>query len=418
MTMNEGGGGCGSTRQNVLYKSTNGGVTWSNPYSGPALSVPAVLPSATSLTCLIIRLTGVTWAGDNRLRITAACTYVYAACGNTCPGGTDPSNVFFIRSTDGGNTFSAPFQLNTDGDPTKAQWEPNLSVASDGSLFAVWYDERERTAPSCQPSSPDTACYRMWARKSIDGGATWQPDMPFSDVVTPLPVQPDPGIVSTYVNDYDYSNSVLSVHMHAWVDGRVAINGESQQDVFHDREPVSVVSVVSAVSRKTHGAAGPFDITLPGVECRTTGGTNDYAMVVTFSGNVTVTGTPQAQLIAGAGCVGSGGVCTGNVLVSGAVVTVPLTNIANAQIIHVRIFGVNGAADTPATDFDVVMGILVGDTNGNGTVNAADVAQTKGRLGQTVGGANFRSDVNVNNSINAADTAIIKQNSGTSLPPQ
>ena len=62
-------------------------------------------------------------------------------------------------------------------------------------------------------------------------------------------------------------------------------------------------------------------------------------------------------------------------------------------------------------------GILDGDTNANATVNAADVSQTKSRIGQTVDATNFRSDVNANGSINAADTAIVKQNSGTSLPP-
>lgn len=185
---------------------------------------------------------------------------------------------------------------------------------------------------------------------------------------------------------------------------------------------VQAPTISSAVSRKTHGAAGTFDIAMPltgssGVECRTSGGTNDYSLIVTFSGNVTVTGSPQAQVTSGTGCVGSGGVCSGNVSVSGAVVTVPLTNIANAQVINVRINGVNSAADAPAANVDIPMGILVGDTNANRTVNAADVAQTKGRLGQTVDGTNFRSDVNANGSINAADTAIIKQNSGTSLPP-
>jgi hypothetical protein len=70
-----------------------------------------------------------------------------------------------------------------------------------------------------------------------------------------------------------------------------------------------------------------------------------------------------------------------------------------------------------ATNFDIPLSILIGDTNANRTVNAAEVAQTKGRLGQTVSATNFRSDVNANGSINAADTAIIKQNSGTSLPP-
>jgi hypothetical protein len=181
-------------------------------------------------------------------------------------------------------------------------------------------------------------------------------------------------------------------------------------------------TVQSAVSRKTHGSAGTFDIPLPltgttGVECRTTGGTNDYTVIVTFAGNVTVTGSPQAQLTMGTGCVGSSGVCTGNVSVNGNVVTVPLTNIANAQTINVRINGVSSAVDAPAIDFDIPMSILIGDTNGNRTVNAADVAQTNGRLGQTVDATNFRSDVNANGSINAADTAIIKQHSGTSLPP-
>jgi hypothetical protein len=61
--------------------------------------------------------------------------------------------------------------------------------------------------------------------------------MPVSDVVTPLPDQPDPGIVETYASDYDYGSSVPNLHLHAWVDGRVTINGISQQNAFFDREP-------------------------------------------------------------------------------------------------------------------------------------------------------------------------------------
>jgi hypothetical protein len=415
MTMNEGGGGCGTTRQNVLYKSTDGGVTWSNPYSGPAFVGPCRTGNGYFAAMFDNPAYWPYMGWGQPAAFNGNVYYVYTVCGNTCPGGSDPGNVFFIRSTDGGNTFGAPFQLNTDGDPTKSQWEPNLSVGSDGSLFAVWYDERERTGPSCQPSSPTNLCYQMWARKSSDGGVTWQPDMPFSDVVSPLPL-PSSG------SAYDYSNSVLNVHLHAWVDGRNPINGASQADVYFDKEPSTVLSISSAVSRRTHGSAGTFDIDMPltgssGVECRTTGGTNDYSLVVTFSGNVTVTGNPQAQLTMGMGCVGAGGVCNGNVNVTGNIVTVPLTNITNAQTISVRINGVTSAGDAPITDFTIPMSILIGDTNANRTVNAADVAQTKGRLGQTVDATNFRSDVNANGSINAADTAIVKQNSGTSLPP-
>ncbi len=184
--------------------------------------------------------------------------------------------------------------------------------------------------------------------------------------------------------------------------------------------PCNQVTVTGAVSRKTHGAAGTFDVALPltgtdGVECRSTGGTNDYTMVVTFSGNVTVTGSPQAQLTMGTGCVGSGGVCTGNVAVSGNVVTVPLTNVTDQQNINVRINGVN-SADAPATDINIPMGVLVGDTNANRAVNASDVSQTKGQSGQPVTATNFRSDVNANGSINAGDINIVKANSGHSIP--
>jgi N-acetylneuraminic acid mutarotase len=178
----------------------------------------------------------------------------------------------------------------------------------------------------------------------------------------------------------------------------------------------AAVTVTGAVSRKTHGAAGTFDIAMPltgpsGVECRTTGGTNDYTLVVTFSTNVTVTGSPQAQVTSGTGCVGTAGACSGTVSVSGAVVTVPLTNIANAQVINVRINGVNGT-----TNFDIPMGFLIGDVTADRTVNAADIAQTKQRLGQAVNGTNFRSDVNANGGFKDTDVAIIKMNSGTFIP--
>src|ERR1043166_6028462 len=92
-------------------------------------------------------------------------------------------------------------------------------------------------------------------------------------------------------------------------------------------------------------------------------------------------------------------------------VTIPLTNVANAQTINVTLNSVN-----TSTNVVIPMSILIGDTNASGTVNAADVAQTKAWLGQTLDATNFRSDINANGSINAADTAIVKQNSGTSLP--
>ena len=101
---------------------------------------------------------------------------VYAQHGT----GSDPGDVFYIRSTDSGVTFSAPFKLNTDT-TTRPQWQPNLSVSPGGTVFATWYDAREST--SCAKGNPGVPCYRMWSRKSTDNGATWLADMTFSDVV-------------------------------------------------------------------------------------------------------------------------------------------------------------------------------------------------------------------------------------------
>jgi plastocyanin len=163
---------------------------------------------------------------------------------------------------------------------------------------------------------------------------------------------------------------------------------------------------VSGVSRRVHGGAGTFDIDLnpngsPGVECRS--GPN-YQVIFQFANPVTVSG---ATLI-GVGTVS-------NFSVSGNTVTVNLTGVTNVQILVVKLLNVNDG--TTSGDVPVAMAVLVGDTNGNRSVNAADVAQTKGRLGQTVDATNFRSDVNANGTLNAADAAIVKQNSGTSLPP-
>jgi hypothetical protein len=88
----------------------------------------------------------------------------------------------------------------------------------------------------------------MWARKSTDNGASWGADEPFSDVVTPLPGQPDGSIVTEYAGDYDYSFASSTDHIHTFTDGRVTINNASQQDAFVDREAI--------------GGGGGGDITL------------------------------------------------------------------------------------------------------------------------------------------------------------
>ena len=184
----------------------------------------------------------------------------------------------------------------------------------------------------------------------------------------------------------------------------------------YSAEP-STPMVQSAVSRKSHGTFGDLDVNLPlsgipGIECRNGGAANDYTIVLTFLANVSVNGNPQAAVTSGIGTIGSGGAGNGaKVITSGNVVTIPLTNVSNAQTINVALNNVNGS-----TNVMIPMRVLIGDVTGNGTVNATDVAQTKLCVGQTVSASNFRCDVNTGGAINATDVSVVKSASGTALP--
>lgn len=141
--------------------------------------------------------------------------------------------------------------------------------------------------------------------------------------------------------------------------------------------------------------------------------------MVIFASGIQVTGSPQAQVTSGTATVGTGGVSNGGaVTMTGNTVTIPLTNVANAQTINVQLNGVNNTSpgDAPTAAVIIPMSVLIGDTTGEGSVNAADIGQTKSQSGQALTNSNFREDLNVDGSINAADVSLAKSRSGTALP--
>ncbi|MEO5856810.1 MAG: hypothetical protein ABIR21_12240 [Chthoniobacterales bacterium] len=166
----------------------------------------------------------------------------------------------------------------------------------------------------------------------------------------------------------------------------------------------------TAVSRKTHGGSGDFDINLPltgepGVECRNTGG--NHSLVFTFS-NPMASG--QANLTSGAGKVAGSPTFTGNTM------TVNLTGVSDEQKITVTLTGLTDTFAQSLPDTAVSVNILIGDTNGNKTVSASDIAQTKSQSGATANATNFRTDLNASGGVTASDIAQAKANSGHTLP--
>ena len=171
-----------------------------------------------------------------------------------------------------------------------------------------------------------------------------------------------------------------------------------------------LLQLVNAVSRKTHGSAGSFDLDLPlsgepGVECRSSSG--NHTLLFTFANRVL---SGSASLTTGIGVVSGSPTFAENTM------TVSLTGVADVQRVTVTLSGVTDAFSQILPDTGVSVNMLVGDTNGNKTVNASDVVQVKGQSGVPVNISNFREDVTANGAINAADIYLVKLRSGATLP--
>jgi len=159
---------------------------------------------------------------------------------------------------------------------------------------------------------------------------------------------------------------------------------------------------LSAVSRKTHGTAGTFDVALPlsgtlGIECRSGGTpTGNHTIVVHF---------PTAiSAVASATCAGNAATTSR----SGNDVTVNCTGVPNAQTVAINLLGVNDG--TNVGNVSIPMGVLLGDVNASGVVTSGDTNLCKQQALQPVTSANFRDDINASGAITTGDVNLIKQN--------
>ena len=92
--------------------------------------------------------------------------YVLGSVGPRTIGAvTDPADVMFVRSRDGGTTWEGLTRVN-DSPPTVNDWQwfGALAVAPNGRLDAVWLDTRASQLPNLS---------RAYYSSSSDGGTTW-----------------------------------------------------------------------------------------------------------------------------------------------------------------------------------------------------------------------------------------------------
>jgi hypothetical protein len=143
---------------------------------------------------------------------------LYVLCSVEPQIGSDPLDVHFIRSTDGGVTWSQPVRVNDDPVSTNAwQWFGTMSVAPTGRIDVVWNDTR---------NSGTTNMSQLFYSFSLDGGLNWSANVPLTAFFDSYLGWPDQEKLGDY---YD----MISDRVGADLAYAATYNGE--QDVYYLR---------------------------------------------------------------------------------------------------------------------------------------------------------------------------------------
>ena len=112
--------------------------------------------------------------------------------------GADDTDVWIIRSEDGGKTWSNPIRINDDP-PGKHQFFTWMAIdQSTGILYAVFYDRRNSNGNATE----------VVLATSSDGGRTW-----INEVISEDPFTPELGV---FFGDYNNISAVNGVVRPIW----------------------------------------------------------------------------------------------------------------------------------------------------------------------------------------------------------
>jgi hypothetical protein len=205
------------------------------------------------------------------------------------PPGRSTTDVMFVRSTDGGLTFSAPHRINDDGLTNKWHWFGTFSVAPNGRLDAVWYDSRNAA------NNTDSQLFYSW---STDAGVTWSPNVSVSNAFIPSEGYPNQNKIGDYitiVSDNTGGNVAYSATFNFNPN-----RSQHEEDIYYVRVSPSGGSTptptpTASPSPTATATASPTPTLTPTV---TPTATATFTPTATATGTATATATPTATATA------------------------------------------------------------------------------------------------------------------------
>ena len=143
-------------------------------------------------------------------------------------GDADYGDIYLVRSTDGGQTWSAPKKINDDVG-TNGQFHPWVSVTPSGVVCVAWYDRRN------DPLDIDLDIYYAL---SVDNGSTFTSNKKVNDVTIKLLTDP-----SAWMGEYLGLTTDSNYAYIAWTDTR-----NLERDIYFDKMSVDTSPPVTTLS--------------------------------------------------------------------------------------------------------------------------------------------------------------------------
>src|SRR5581483_7396558 len=280
---------------------------------------------------------------------------------------TNEYMIWFTASHDHGQNFYGPFQVSQGPGAAVMPW---IAAGDNGRVEIVYYSTTTPVDPNVAPSTVE---WNVMFAQSLNANAR-EPAFTISQAshhvnhkgticnqgllcgsgtrtladFFQVAIGPDGlanisyadnGPVPLPAGNPDTSQNGLHTEYARQTSGPLALNNPVAVTCLAS----SSIQPVSAVSRKTHGAAGDFDVNLPvtgpaGIEDRSGGANGNHTVIISFANNVSVGSASVAS--------NDGLAMVSSFTVNGPLVTVNLTKVTNAQTITISLTNVSDNTNT------------------------------------------------------------------------